>query len=81
MDNLHWNISRMECKALKDTLTVGLIRIGIYPEWNVKAVSIDFICPCLPANWNISRMECKGYLCRLCYDIHSVTLEYIQNGM
>ena len=32
----NWNISRMECKVYKRAGTKASIRIGIYPEWNVK---------------------------------------------
>ena len=37
LDRIHWNISRMECKAIKVIfkLSAGAF-IGIYPEWNVK---------------------------------------------
>ena len=54
----HWNISRMECKADLIHLLQELLLIGIYPEWNVKAESVQME-RMWQMDWNISRMECK----------------------
>ena len=55
----NWNISRMECKEHHDCLYRKGRKIGIYPEWNVKAYASGGIIE-KPTYWNISRMECKG---------------------
>ena len=36
----NWNISRMECKDYQAYQDLVALVIGIYPEWNVKSVSI-----------------------------------------
>ena len=54
----------MECKGYGGSPYWHIQGIGIYPEWNVKAINLlrKFICE---YHWNISRMECKEYKYRV----------------
>ena len=36
----NWNISRMECKDYQAYQDLVALVIGIYPEWNVKSISL-----------------------------------------
>ena len=74
----HWNISRMECKEALAGDKTARVRIGIYPEWNVKSRKRET--SGRYANWNISRMECKVLYFTL-LNSSAFLLEYIQNGM
>ena len=40
----HWNISRMECKEALAGDKTARVRIGIYPEWNVKRIKAFPLC-------------------------------------